>query len=74
VTGGWIFALILAHLMLRVYALYKLDSRTIFAFFLLLSIKVANVFMSWFVFLPTQAFDPVCIPIIERPMELVIFM
>jgi hypothetical protein len=74
VTGGWTFGLILANLMLRVYALYNLDSRMIFAFILLLSIKVANVFVHWFIFVPSQAFDPMCIPIIERPMQPVVFM
>jgi hypothetical protein len=74
VTVGWINGLILANLMLRVYALYKLDSRVILSFVLLSFLKAVNVFVCLFFFIPNQNFTSTCIPIMERPEQVVIFM
>lgn len=59
--------------MLRVYALYKLDSRVIFTLAFLLFIKVANVLVSWLLFLPRLYYNPVCLPLIDEPFKMIGF-
>lgn len=73
VSVSWTFGLLLVNLMLRVYALYELDSRVIFTLVFLLSVKVVNFLVSWLIFLPQLYFSPACLPLVSRPLRMICF-
>lgn len=73
ISVSWTFGLLLANLMLRVYALCELDSRVIYALVFLLIIKIANVLV-FYIFLPPYShFSPICIPLVNKPFRVVCF-
>ncbi|KAF5349559.1 hypothetical protein D9756_008807 [Leucocoprinus leucothites] len=73
-TMGANFALLLANLMLRVYALYKLDSRILFTLAFLLVFKVANILVCWLFLIPRLTFNAACGPTNARLSRIGIFM
>jgi hypothetical protein len=68
VAVGWIYSLLLMNLMLRVYALYKRDSRILFLLVFLNFVKVGNLIVSWYIFLPAFGFMPNCMPTVLKPV------
>lgn len=72
-TVAWIYGLLLFILMLRVYALFRLDYRIIIALAAMICFKVANLVLCWLVFIPSTRFSPTCKPFIDDPAGMFIF-
>lgn len=65
------YGLLLVNLMLRVYALYKRDSRVILTLVILLSLKILLLFINWFYMIPNIIFTETCAPRMKRSSDMV---
>ncbi|KAJ3567186.1 hypothetical protein NP233_g6524 [Leucocoprinus birnbaumii] len=72
-TAGWSYELLLANLMLRVYALYQRDARVAILFLFLTCTKIANIVICWYLFLPGLRYMPNCMPMVRNPLAWMTF-